>query len=86
MPKKSKIKKSRLNKKQKGGGIDLNRKNDTNYDNWIQYLSIALLVVALILGISVFMQHNRPKIKEVFRCKTLERVEKIIKSRYWFFK
>jgi len=56
MPKsKRKIK----SKKQKGGGIDLNRKNDTNYDNWIQYLSIALLVVALILGISVFMQRRK---------------------------
>ena len=53
MPKKSK------SKKQKGGGIDLNRKNDTNYDDLIQYLSIGLLVVALILGISVFMQRRK---------------------------
>ena len=79
MPK-SKIKKSRLNKKQKGGGqkggIDLNRKSETNYDNWIQYLSIALLVVALILGISVFMQHNRPKIKEkiVYKDRIVDRI------------
>jgi len=55
MPKKSKIKR----KKQKGGSIDMNRKNDTNYDDLIQYLSIGLLVVALILGISVFMQRRK---------------------------
>ena len=47
MPKKNKIKKQ--TRKQKGGSIDMNRKNDTNYDNWTQYLSIALLIIALIL-------------------------------------
>ena len=57
MPKKNKIKKK---SKQKGGSIDLNRKNDTNYDDWIQYLSIALLIIALVLGISVFMQSRKP--------------------------
>ena len=51
------IKKTR---KQKGGSIDLNRKTDTNYDDWIQYLSIGLLIIALVLGISVFMQRRKP--------------------------
>ena len=68
MPKKIKIKskkqKGGLNKKQKGGGIDLNRKNETNYDDLIQYLYIGLLVVALLLGISVLMQHRKGPNKE----------------------
>ena len=85
MPKKSKIKKSRLNKKQKGGGIDLNRKNDTNYDNWIQYLSIGLLVVALILGISVFMQRRKGPINNeriVYKDRIVEKPRYIEKPVY----
>jgi len=54
MPKKKKM------KKQKGGSIDFNRKKETQYDDWIQYLSIALLIIALILGVMVFMQHRNP--------------------------
>ena len=46
-------------KKQKGGNkqnnnIDLNRKNDTNYDWLIQCISIGLLIIALFLGIKVY--------------------------------
>ena len=70
MPKKSKIKR----KNQKGGGINLNRKSDTNYDNWIQYLSIALLVVALILGILVFMQRRtKPQERIVYKDRIVEK-------------
>ena len=54
MPKKNKM------KKQKGGSIDFNRKKETQYDDLIQYLSIALLIIALILGVMVFMQHRKP--------------------------
>jgi hypothetical protein len=43
--------------KQRGGKpiIDLNRKDDTNYDSWIQCISIGLLVIALFLGVKVYL-------------------------------
>ena len=65
MPKKNNIKKI---KKQKGGklnkinnNIDLNRKNDTNYDWLIQCISIGLLIIALFLGIKVYLDKNKPR-------------------------
>jgi hypothetical protein len=72
MPK-NKIKKQ--TRKQKGGSIGLNRKNDTNYDNWTQYLSIALLIIALVLGISVFMQRRKPINNEkiIYRDRIIEK-------------
>ena len=73
MPKKNKIKKQ--TRKQKGGSIDINRKN-TNYDDWMQYLSIALLIIALILGISVFMQRRKKPInneKIIYRDRIIEK-------------
>ena len=65
MPKKRNTKKM---KKQSGGklnskqnnNIDLNRKNDTNYDWLIQCISIGLLLIALFLGIKVYLDRNKP--------------------------
>jgi len=66
------IKKTR---KQKGGSININRKTDTNYDDWIQYLSIALLIIALVLGISVLMQRRKPINNEkiIYRDRIIEK-------------
>jgi len=66
------IKKTR---KQKGGSININRKTDTNYDDWIQYLSIALLIIALVLGISVLMQRRKPINNEkiIYRDRVIEK-------------
>ena len=86
MPKKS-IKKI---KKQKGGklnkinnNIDLNRKNDTNYDWLIQCISIGLLIIALFLGIKVYLDRNKPRERIVYKEKpqVIEKpkiIEKII--------
>ena len=80
MPKKS-IKKM---KKQKGGNkqnnnIDLNRKNDTNYDWLIQCISIGLLIIALFLGIKVYLDKNKPRERIVYKEKPTV-VEKIIEK------
>ena len=69
-------------KKQKGGkinsnNIDLNRKNDTNYDWLIQYISIGLLIIALFLGIKVYLDKNKPRERIVYKEKP-QIVEKII--------
>jgi hypothetical protein len=79
MPKKNNIKKM---KKQKGGNkqnnnIDLNRKNDTNYDWLIQCISIGLLIIALFLGIKVYLDKNKPRERIVYKEKP-KIVEKII--------
>lgn len=82
MPKKS-IKKM---KKQKGGklnkinnNIDLNSKNDTNYDWLIQCISIGLLIIALFLGIKVYLDKNKPRERIVYKEKPTV-VEKIIEK------
>ena len=73
--KRSSIDKRSSISKQKGGKpiIDLNRKDDTNYDSWIQCISIGLLVIALFLGIKVYLDtkskqrvvyQNNPQIVE----------------------
>ena len=74
-------------KKQKGGNkaniIDLNRKNDTNYDWLIQCISIGLLIIALFLGIKVYLDRNKPRERIVYkeRQQVMEKpkiIEKII--------
>lgn len=80
MPKKS-IKKM---KKQRGGNkqnnnIDLNRKNDTNYDWLIQCISIGLLIIALFLGIKVYLDKNKPRERIVYKEKP-QVIEKIIEK------
>jgi len=79
MPKKRNIKKM---KKQRGGNkqnnnIDLNRKNDTNYDWLIQCISIGLLLIALFLGIKVYLDRNKPRERIVYKERP-QIVEKII--------
>ncbi len=79
MPKKRNTKKM---KKQSGGNkqnnnIDLNRKNDTNYDWLIQCISIGLLLIALFLGIKVYLDRNKPRERIVYKEKPTV-VEKII--------
>lgn len=59
-------------KKQKGGNkqnnnINLNRKNDTNYDWLIQCISIGLLIIALFLGIKVYLDKNKPRERIVYK-------------------
>ena len=70
-------------KKQKGGkinsNIDLNRKNDTNYDWLIQCISIGLLIIALFLGIKVYLDKNKPRERIVYKEKP-QIVEKIIEK------
>ena len=87
-------KKYKKMKKQKGGklnkinnNIDLNRKNDTNYDWLIQCISIGLLIIALFLGIKVYLDtkskqrvlyQNNPQIVE----KVIERPQVIERPVY----
>jgi len=75
MPKK-KIKKLKGGNKQ-NNNIDLNRKNDTNYDWLIQCISIGLLIIALFLGIKVYLDKNKPRERIVYKEKP-QVVEKII--------
>ena len=66
--------------KQRGGNkqtIDLNRKDDTNYDWLIQCISIGLLLIALFLGIKVYLERNKPKV--IYKEKP-QIVEKIIEK------
>ena len=78
-------KKNKKMKKQKGGNkvnnnnIDLNRKNDTNYDWLIQCISIGLLIIALFLGIKVYLDRNKPRERIVYKEKP-QVVEKIIEK------
>jgi len=75
--KRSSIGKHSSSSKQKGGKqmIDLNRKDDTNYDWLIQCISIGLLLIALFLGVKVYLERNKPRV--VYKEKP-QIVEKII--------
>ena len=77
---KSYKKKSGKHSKQRGGNkqtIDLNRKDDTNYDWLIQCISIGLLLIALFLGIKVYLKRNKPRV--VYKEKP-QVIEKIIEK------
>ena len=62
--------------KQRGGNkqtIDLNRKDDTNYDWLIQCISIGLLLIALFLGIKVYLERNKPRVVYKERPQVIEK-------------
>ena len=70
--------------KQRGGNkqtLDLNRKDDTNYDWLIQCISIGLLLIALFLGVKVYLERNKPRVVYKEKPQIVERpqvIEKII--------
>jgi len=72
----SSIGKHSSSSKQRGGKpiIDLNRKDDTNYDWLIQCISIGLLLIALFLGVKVYLERNKPRVVYKERPQIVEKI------------